>query len=658
MQSVIQANHLEKQPGKNNAAIKTTAGDSFAALLNLLGQSNQEIVANQKQNGLNSNYSDKQFNAIKSPGTPEDTNQPLLQRLKQNLINDYSADNNKTWNPLSINLLQFLDSQLNSDISGSQKQSAEETGTEKPGKLLDSYTFTALLNLLGQLNPEMIANQQQNQPQQTPKEVNESVLQYLTKNLGLDTQDTNQLTNNYSIQSKETWGPLSTNLLQFLESQFNPDSISSQKQGTKETGSQPNKPSEAPDAINKFVLQYLTQSPLNNYSAQNNKTWGKSSKNILTPLNIHSETEASHKETLGKSINISNLLRFINDTKKHAGQLEATSMVNTALGTKTLEHQSGQHQEGNNQGISKGNVVLATPEDKSEVGKAGVLIQGTQERSKLVPGMLEPNRKVNRGKSVQNTLPKEQVNIQNAFNDEGKATRIVSKPTVNQSPGSTTDYVRENPNQQQSQKSNDSSLAANKSESVNQQTAATTTTIKEVNTGNKDNQILQQIQLQPGRESSPGIQQNLSNTGISQQVQLAARVAPLIQQVVSNNKGTTSLHLKLKPEHLGEVTIRLVYNQGSLQAHFVAANAHARELLDQSMVHLKENLLQLNINLNDASTSSGDESNKWGQQSPFQQKQHRARENEPSLMSPEELIADDPLDESEISENRGLNHLV
>ncbi|MTI86005.1 MAG: hypothetical protein FH756_19435 [Firmicutes bacterium] len=600
---------------------------------------------------------------IKSPGTQEEINE---------LLSQYFAVASKTPEP-------------------------EVPSKEISSKLLADYTFTALFNLLGQLNPETIANQQQNQSPGTPKEVTELVFDNLTQNLGWDTQDANELINNYSTQSMETWGPLSTNLLQFLESQFNLDSISSQKQGAKETGSettgkvlnddsltalfnllgqlnsetvanQPNKPSDTPEAVNKFVLQYLTQSPLNNYSAQNNKTWGKSSKNPPTPLNVQfdlnsisaktAETEIPSKETPGKSVNISNLLRFINDTKINTGQLTANNTVNTALGTNVVKHQSRLDQEGNNQGLSKANVVPVASETKTDGGKPSVMNSVTQEH--LVPSIFRPNRGGNRRKSAESTLPKEPGNIQNASNDIIKATRSGGKETVNQSPVNTSDYIRNNPNnnQQPAPKNNDSPFTANKSESLNQQTAATTTKIKEINIGNKDTQNIQQIQLQPGRDSTPGIQQNLSNSGISQQVQLAARVAPLIQQAVSNNKGTTSLHLKLKPEHLGEVTIRLVYNQGSLQAHFVAANAHARELLDQSMVHLKENLLQLNINLNDASTSSGDESNKWGQQSPFQQKQRQARDNEPSLMSPEELVTDDPLNEAKMSENKGLNHLV
>jgi len=136
-------------------------------------------------------------------------------------------------------------------------------------------------------------------------------------------------------------------------------------------------------------------------------------------------------------------------------------------------------------------------------------------------------------------------------------------------------------------------------------------------------------------------------------------MAPVIQQAMPNNQGTTTLRIKLKPEHLGEVTVRLVYNQGNLQAHFVAASAHTRELLEQSMVQLKENLAQLNINLNDASTSSGDESSRWTQGS-FQQRQHNTQSNEPGFLPPEGLSPGDPLQETEtsITENRGLNHLV
>jgi len=582
-----------------------------------------------------------------SPGTPAEINEPVLVYLTQNLgwntedakelIDNYSAENNKTWGLLNVNLLQFLDSELNQDT----------IGIEKPDKLMAGDSFKALSNTLEQLNPEINANKQQNQPPETAKEL---VFQYLTQNLGWNTEDANELINDYSAQSNETWGQ-NIKLLHFLDSQLNAGQSGSEKPEKLLTGEnlktilnllgqlnsetsvnqQQNQPPGNTKEINETVYQYLTQHlGLNtedaneltkNYSAQSNKTWGNSSKNILPSLNILFDLNSNPAQTPGNSINISNLLSFIND-KIHTGQLAANNIVD------------GQHQEGSNQGLSKGDTGAVAQE---KGGKAGVWNQGTQEQAKLVASIFQPNHSTNRRKSTESTLPKEQGNIQNANGDVIKTTRVAGKQTVNDSTANS---------QQPSQKNNDSPFVT------------TTTTIKEAKSGNKDTQIFQQIQLQPGRESAPAAQQGLNNSNISQQVQLAARVAPLIQQAVSNNQGTTSLHLKLKPEHLGEVTVRLVYSQGNLQAHFIAASAHARELLDQSMVHLKENLLQLNINLNDASTSSGDESNKWGQQSPFQQKQNKTRESDPSLMSPEELASDDPLNETKISENKGLNHLV
>lgn len=192
-------------------------------------------------------------------------------------------------------------------------------------------------------------------------------------------------------------------------------------------------------------------------------------------------------------------------------------------------------------------------------------------------------------------------------------------------------------------------------------TGPTTAPAKEINTGEKDALLTRQIQLQPGRDAAPSIQQQGNTNGsIPQAAQLAARLAPVIQQAVFSAQGTTTLHLKLKPEHLGEVTVRLVYNQGNLQAHFVAASVHTRELLEQSMVYLKENLLQLNINLNDSSTSSGDDSGRWAQQGSWQQKHHQMQKNDFSLLSPEDILPEQPLSEASTAglESKGLNYLV
>ena len=150
------------------------------------------------------------------------------------------------------------------------------------------------------------------------------------------------------------------------------------------------------------------------------------------------------------------------------------------------------------------------------------------------------------------------------------------------------------------------------------------------------------------------------NTGqnITQSAQMAARLASAIQQTVINKDGTASLRIKLKPEHLGEVTIRLVYNQGNLQAHFMATHMHTRDMLEHSMGLLKENLSQMNINLTDASTSSSDDGGKPGENQPGEKHWYKPKKEEESF-SFHESTEDMPEAESSPGVKTGvLNKLI
>ncbi|MBB6674598.1 flagellar hook-length control protein FliK [Cohnella nanjingensis] len=59
---------------------------------------------------------------------------------------------------------------------------------------------------------------------------------------------------------------------------------------------------------------------------------------------------------------------------------------------------------------------------------------------------------------------------------------------------------------------------------------------------------------------------------------------------LSSGNGTSEARLSLTPEHLGQVEIRLVMQNGQLNAHFVAHNEAARELLETQLAQLRTTL--------------------------------------------------------------------
>ncbi len=97
--------------------------------------------------------------------------------------------------------------------------------------------------------------------------------------------------------------------------------------------------------------------------------------------------------------------------------------------------------------------------------------------------------------------------------------------------------------------------------------------------------------------------------------QLPDRVAEMVKaMMLQRSPGATSLKMKLQPEHLGEVTVKLTWSKGELSAQFVAATNMAKEALETSFPQLKQLLAQQNIQLSEAAVFMEQDTDKWQQQ--------------------------------------------
>ncbi|SHJ05679.1 flagellar hook-length control protein FliK [Lutispora thermophila] len=72
----------------------------------------------------------------------------------------------------------------------------------------------------------------------------------------------------------------------------------------------------------------------------------------------------------------------------------------------------------------------------------------------------------------------------------------------------------------------------------------------------------------------------------------------------------TELRIRLKPESLGKVTVKLIMENGEMTAKFIAENQRVKEAIESSFVDLKESLTQKGINIQNISVSVGNQE-KW-----------------------------------------------
>jgi flagellar hook-length control protein FliK len=98
-------------------------------------------------------------------------------------------------------------------------------------------------------------------------------------------------------------------------------------------------------------------------------------------------------------------------------------------------------------------------------------------------------------------------------------------------------------------------------------------------------------------------------------------------KVSKDSQGQTHVRLQLHPQNLGEVTIKLIYRDGNVTAHFQAASEQVKQIIENSLPQLRETLASFQLSLQNASVSVGHENGRWGQdgnQGRYFKKQHSA----------------------------------
>ena len=97
-----------------------------------------------------------------------------------------------------------------------------------------------------------------------------------------------------------------------------------------------------------------------------------------------------------------------------------------------------------------------------------------------------------------------------------------------------------------------------------------------------------------------------------------------------NNRNISSAEIRLNPEHMGPVSIRIDINQDQATIAFMAQNASVRDALEASIPKLRDMLSTQQLNLADVSVSSQSNSNTEGRSQSFNQQMGDAAMNSQS----------------------------
>lgn len=162
-------------------------------------------------------------------------------------------------------------------------------------------------------------------------------------------------------------------------------------------------------------------------------------------------------------------------------------------------------------------------------------------------------------------------------------------------------------------------------------------------------------------------------------VQQAQDPYNVMQQIVDQARlirsdANTEMVIRLNPEHLGELTLRVaVTASGAINATFHTENAQVRGLLESSMIQLKQELQQQGLKVNNVDVQSGLSQDFFAQsqagQQGYQQSQHSARsqaadrrsfENDADALTVNTAVSDtaEAASTTNVGEAEGVNYLV
>lgn len=117
------------------------------------------------------------------------------------------------------------------------------------------------------------------------------------------------------------------------------------------------------------------------------------------------------------------------------------------------------------------------------------------------------------------------------------------------------------------------------------------------------------FQPSPGQVNAAGSQPDSARYpgGVSL-ANLRDVVAQEIKHLYATRKGVPAqIQIRLEPENLGKLTIKVSYSNGELNAHFYTGSDHVKGILEASIGQLRESLGQQELTLNQAFVFVGDD---------------------------------------------------
>lgn len=166
------------------------------------------------------------------------------------------------------------------------------------------------------------------------------------------------------------------------------------------------------------------------------------------------------------------------------------------------------------------------------------------------------------------------------------------------------------------------------------------------------NQELEQLNVTTQTMTQPKEEVSIIDNKITQSISDAPRVAEQLKVGFEENTGKTEFTLRLNPESLGEVTVKLVQEDGQSVLKIITANPLATELINKDLPELREVMRHMQINVEDSKVV--EESNEaFGNQ--FDMNSENFKDQQQNFTSSQKTVADYlGMEELEVEEEQVL----
>jgi len=149
------------------------------------------------------------------------------------------------------------------------------------------------------------------------------------------------------------------------------------------------------------------------------------------------------------------------------------------------------------------------------------------------------------------------------------------------------------------------------------------------NNFNQNNDFISGIQNNTQKEIFKAFTEVINRTQANKNVDTAEIIKQIVERLKTDfTSEVTQIKVTLKPEYLGDISLKIASQDGVITAQFTAQNQRVKEIIEANFNQLKDTLNEQGIEVSQISVNIGNEESGNSEQSNFEQRKSSTRIND------------------------------